>query len=311
VDARAQVLEAHAVGRSVTADGLERLRTAVLIQMRRAMGMGDDRPPPACADPDEAFFAPGSITRQVNGDLPSMLIGGIAALLLQTLHPLTMAGVDRYSNYRQDPLGRLERTASFLGTTTFGSRTEAGEAVARVRRVHAAVNGSAADGRHYSADDPDLLTWVHAAEIHCFLTSSTIYGPRPLTPAEQDLYVDEMARVALALGATAVPRSVAELEEYFAAVRPELALTREARTARNFVLRGVGRWPHEVTTYAILVAAAQGVLPPWARRQLRLPAVPAGDRLAVRPAARALGTALRWVVSAPTPVVDADLATTV
>ena len=237
-----------------------------------------------------------------------MLIGGIGALLLQTLHPLTMAGVDRYSNYRQDPLGRLERTASFLGTTTFGSRTEAEGAVARVRRVHAAVNGTAPDGRPYSADDPDLLTWVHAAEIHCFLTSSTIYGPRPLTADEQDRYVDEMARVALALGATAVPRSVGQLEEYFASVRPELALTREARTARNFVLRGVGRWPHEVTTYAILVAAAQGVLPPWARRQLRLPAVPAGDRLAVRPAARALGSALRWVVSPPTPAVEADLA---
>jgi uncharacterized protein (DUF2236 family) len=301
VDARAQVLEAHAVGRSVTADGLERLRTAVLVQMRRSMGMGEDRPPPSCVDPAEAFFAPGSITRQVNGDLPSMLIGGIAALLLQTLHPLTMAGVDRHSNYRQDPLGRLERTASFLGTTTFGSRTEAEVAVARVRRVHAAVNGTAPDGRPYSADDPDLLAWVHAAEIHCFLTSSTIYGPRPLAPAEQDCYVDEMARVALALGATDVPRSVSELEGYFASVRPQLALTREARTARNFVLRGVGRWPHEVTTYALLVAAAQGVLPSWARRQLRLPAVPAGDRLAVRPAARALGTALRWVVSAPTP----------
>ena len=147
--------------------------------MRRSMGMGENRPPPACIDPDEAFFAPGSITRQVNGDLPSMLIGGIAALLLQTLHPLTMAGVDRYSNYRQDPLGRLERTASFLGTTTFGSRTEAEAAVARVRRVHAAVTGTAPDGRPYAADDPDLLTWVHAAEIHCFLTSSTHLRPAP------------------------------------------------------------------------------------------------------------------------------------
>ncbi len=274
--------------------------------MRRAMGMGDNPPPPACTDPDDAFFPPGSITRQVNGDLPAMLIGGIAALLLQTLHPLTMAGVDRHSNYRQDPLGRLERTANFLGTTTFGTRAEAEAAMARVRRVHAFVNGVASDGRPYSADDPGLLTWVHAAEVHCFLTSSVIYGPRPLSPEEQDRYLDEMARVALGLGAVEVPRSRAELDAYFASVRPELALTREARTARNFVRRGVGRWPHEVTTYALLVAAAQGVLPPWARRQLRLPVVPAGDRLAVRPAARALGTALRWVVTGP--AVDPDAA---
>ena len=110
-----------------------------------------------------------------------------------------------------------------------------------------------------------------------------------------------MARVALALGAVDVPRSVAELDAYFDGVRPELRLTREARTARNFVLRGVGRWPHEITSYGLLVAAAQGVLPPWARRQLHLAQVPAGDRLAVRPAARAFSTVLRWVAAPPGP----------
>ncbi len=65
------------------------------------------------------------------------------------------------------------------------------------------------------------------------------------------------------------------------------------------MLRGVGRWPHEVATYGLLVGAAQGVLPAWARRQLRLPALPAGDRLAVRPSARLLGTAFRWAVTPP------------
>jgi uncharacterized protein (DUF2236 family) len=113
-----------------------------------------------------------------------------------------------------------------------------------------------------------------------------------------------MARVALALGADEVPRSVVALDAYFDAVRPELQLTRQARVARNFVLRGVGRWPHEITTYGLLVAAAQGVLPPWARRQLHLAQLPAGDRLAVRPAARTFATALRWVAS-PAPATEA------
>jgi uncharacterized protein (DUF2236 family) len=230
-----------------------------------------------------------------------MLIGGIAALLFQMLHPLAMAGVAEFSNYREDPLGRLERTAAFLGTTTFRSRDEAEAAIARVRRVHEQVVGTASDGRPYSAGDPHLITWVHAAEVRSFLTAALAYGPRPLSPGEQDRYVDEMARVAIALGAEEVPRSVAGLEAYFVAVRPELRLTPEARAARNFVLRGVGRWPHEITTYGLLVAAAQGVLPPWARRQLRLPQVPAGDRLAVRPAARAFSSALRWVATPPTP----------
>jgi hypothetical protein len=59
--------------------------------------------------------------------------------------------------------------------------------------------------------------------------------------------------------------------------------------------------PHEITTHGLLMAAAQGLLPPWARRKLHLVYIPAGDRLAVRPAARALSTALRWVVEPPGP----------
>lgn len=295
----AQMTEARDLGRQVTTQSVDRLRTEMQAQLRRAMGMRRGAPPRACDDRAAAYFPPGSVTRRIHGDLPAMLIGGIAALLFQMLHPLTMAGVAEHSNYRRDPLGRLERTAAFLGATTFGSRPEADAAIARVRRVHSSVHGMAPDGRPYAADDPALLSWVHAAEIRSFLTSALIYGPHSLTAADQDAYVDEMARVALDLGAVDVPRSVADLDAYFDAVRPELSLTAEARTARNFVLRGVGRWPHEVTTYGVLVAAAQGALPPWARRQLHLPALPVGDRLAVQPAARALGNALRWVASPP------------
>ena len=294
--------EARATGEMVTAESIRRVRSRVQQQVRRSLGItGETRLP--CDDPDEAYFPPGSVTRQVHSDLPSMLIGGIAALLFQMLHPLAMAGVAEFSNYRQDPLGRLERTAAFLGTTTFRSRDEAEAAIARVRGVHRMVVGTAPDGRPYSASDPALITWVHAAEVRSFLTSASAYGPRSLSTDEENRYVDEMARVALALGAVDVPRSVAALEAYFVDVRPELRFTPEARTARNFVLRGVGRWPHEITTYGLLVAAAQGVLPPWSRRQLHLAQIPAGDRLAVRPAARAFSSALRWVATPPAPPV--------
>jgi uncharacterized protein (DUF2236 family) len=187
----------------------------------------------------------------------------------------------------------------FLGTTTFRSTAEAEEAIARVRGVHASVVGIAPDGRPYAASDPALITWVHAAEVRSFLSAAMVYGVRSLSLADQDRYVDEMARVALALGADEVPRSVSELEAYFDAVRPELRLTREARTARNFVLRGVGRWPHQITSYGLLVTAAQGILPPWARRQLHLAQVPLADRIAVRPVARAFAGALRWVAAPP------------
>ncbi len=263
-------------------------------------------PPPPCTDPSEAYFPPDSVTRRVHGDLPAMLIGGLSTLLLQMLHPLAMAAVAGHSNYRSDPLGRLERTADFIGTTSFGSRSEAQAALDRVHGVHARVVGTAPDGRRYSAADPDLLTWVHTTEVYSFVAAGHAYAPYVLTPDEENAYVDEMARVALDLGAVIVPRTVAGLDAYFEAVRPELRLTAEARAARNFIVRGVGRWPHEVTTHGVLVAAAQGVLPTWARRELHLPIIPAVDLLAVRPAARALGSALRWVVARPAAPVAAD-----
>ena len=263
---------------------------------RRSLGAKGE-PPPTCQDPELAYFPPGCIIREVHADVPPMLIGGLAALLFQMLHPLAMAGVADHSNYRKDPVGRLDRTATFLNVTTYHSRPEAEAAIARVRRIHETVVGTAPDGRPYRASDPVLIEWVHATEVHSFLSSWRAFGSRRLDAPEEDRYLDEMGRVALALGARDVPRTTGDLDAYFEAIRPELALTAQARSARDFILRGVGRWPHELATYGILMAAAQSTLPPWARRQLRLLSVPAGDRLMVRPAARALGSAMRWVVS--------------
>jgi len=298
MDARMQIDEARSVGQTATEVGIEFARGQALVQVRRSLGMSED-PPPPCMDPALSYFAPDSVVRRVHGDLPSMLIGGLSALLFQMLHPLAMAGVAQHSNYRADPLGRLERTATFLGTTSFGTRDEARVVIERVRRVHTRVVGTASDGRRYAASDPDLLTWVHAAEVSSFLAAARVYAPVAPTASEEDDYLDQMSRVAYDLGAVDVPRSRSDLDAYFVEVHPRLRLTADGRTARNFVLRGVGRWPHEIATYGLLVSAAQGVLTPWARHKLRLPSFPGGDRLAVRPSARILGSAFRWAVGPP------------
>src|SRR6266487_1033341 len=54
---------------------------------------------------DPGFFGPGSATWHVHGDA-SMLIGGISALMLQTLHPLAMAGVrsEEHTSELQSPV---------------------------------------------------------------------------------------------------------------------------------------------------------------------------------------------------------------
>src|SRR5262249_36577427 len=99
-------------------------------------------------DDDPGLFGPDSVTWRVPASR-SMLVGGLRAVFVQTLHPLAMAGVAQHSRYRTDPLGRLSRTASFIGATTYGSTTDAEAAISDLRRVHARVRGVAPDGRPY------------------------------------------------------------------------------------------------------------------------------------------------------------------
>jgi uncharacterized protein (DUF2236 family) len=270
--------------------------------VRRAIGITEE-PAPVATDPDEAYLPPGGVARRVHGDLATMLIGGVSALLVQALHPLAMAGVAEHSSYQEDPLGRLRRTAAFVGTTTFGTVAQAEAAVAQVQRVHRRVKGIAPDGRAYSAADPELVTFIHVAEVSSFLASSRRYGPRPLTPEDCDRYYDEVAPVALELGALWVPRSVAEVESYLLRIQPELYMGPQARTARDWLLRGVARRPSERAVYSLVVAAAVGVLPGWARRTLGLSVAGPLDLLvdtaAVTPLTCALNAALRWMVAPP------------
>jgi len=226
----------------------------------------------------------------------AMFIGGLRALLLQSLHPLAMAGVAGHSDFRRDPWGRLQRTADFLAATTFGPAEEAECAVATVRRVHARVAGTASDGRTYRANDPHLLAWVHIAEVDSFLSSHQRFGHRPLTPEQADGYVADMARIASELGVPDPPTTVAELAGALHGYRHELRTTREAREAARFLflppLPFVARGP-----YAVLSAAAVSLLPWWVRASLRLPPLtPVTDALVVRPAATALVEVLRWAL---------------
>ena len=150
------------------------------------------------------WFPPGSAIRRVHGDA-SAYIGGLRALLLQSLHPLAMAGVAGHSGYRGDPWGRLARTSTFLAFTTFGAADDAQAMVDRVRAVHERVRGKAPDGRPYRASDPHLLTWIHIAEADSFLRAHQRYGERPLDAAQADEYVRQAGTVALKLGAIEVP----------------------------------------------------------------------------------------------------------
>lgn len=246
----------------------------------------------AAADP--GLYGPGSVSWRVHAD-PSMALSGLRALLLQALHPLAMAGVVQHSDFRQDPWGRLFRTADYVGVTTFGTTEQARRAGARVRGIHRKLGGIEPEsGRSFRVDDPDLLRWVHCVEVESFLTTAVRCGLR-LSAADQDRYYAEQTVGATLVGLdpATVPASVDQMAAYFRGMRPYLHTTAAARETALFVL-----WPPMPALLRIgtparpawvaLAAAAGAMLPRWARRMYRLPGLPTTDL-----AATAAGLAFR------------------
>ncbi|AVV47079.1 DUF2236 domain-containing protein [Streptomyces sp. P3] len=248
--------------------------------------------------PGPRWFAPEHPIRTVHGDA-SMFIGGLSALLLQSLHPLAMAAVAGHSGYRGDPWGRLQRTSTFLAVTTYGTAVDAQRAVDHVRGIHERIRGTTAGGVPYHAADPHLLGWVHAAETDSFLRAHERYGAAPLDPAGYDAYVADTARIAEALGVSDPPRDRRALSERLAFYRRELTATPEALAAARFLLF---RPPLPLAVrplYGGLAANAVALLPDWARGMLSLPRVPVVEQFAVRPAGQVLTRTIRWAMTPP------------
>lgn len=233
---------------------------------------------------------------RVHGDA-SMFIGGIRAILLQTMHPAAMKAVADHSGYRGDMWGRLARTSHFLAVTTFGTTNHAEQAIRAVRSIHERVTGTMPDGTTYVASDPHLLAWVHAAEVDSFLLAHQTYGARPLDEAGCDAYVAQASVVAELLGVIDPPTTVAELRQVLEDFRPELRATEEARDAVRFLVLHPDLPIVARPAYGVLMAAGIALMPRWTRRPLRLPWLPVSERTVIK----ALGTlatgTIRWAMS--------------
>jgi uncharacterized protein (DUF2236 family) len=222
---------------------------------------------------DEGYFGPGSATWAVHGSLPT-LVGGVRALLLQTLHPAALAGVMQHSRYEEDALGRLVGTTRWLTVTTFGDTVMADRECARVRGMHKKVRGTYEEHGAtavYSASDPDLLRWVHVAFTDSFLSAHRVWGGQ--IPGGEDQYVAEWAKAGELVGLEDPPRSAGELAEQLASF--DNILTGGEGTAktvsfiRNPPLPIPARPP-----YSALFAGAVASLPPHYRSMLGVPTVP-------------------------------------
>jgi uncharacterized protein (DUF2236 family) len=237
---------------------------------------------------DPGLFGPESMTWAVAGDI-AVFVGGIRALLVQAAHPEVAAGVAQHSRYREDPLGRLARTAAYVTATSFGAMPEVGRAVAVIRGRHRPVAGRSDRGLPYDASDPALSAWVHNSLADSFLTAYRFYGARPCPPADADRYVREQARVGELLGASPLPDTAAALSAWVAS-HPGLAPSPASAQAISFLRRP----PLPSATraaYRVLLRAAVATLPSRIREIVSLPSRP-GDLTA----GRAAVTALRWAL---------------
>jgi uncharacterized protein (DUF2236 family) len=213
---------------------------------------------------DDGYFGPTSVTWRLHWDI-SAPVAGLRSLLMQALHPLAMAGVDQHSNWRLDPAGRLASTSAYLVATTYGDRATADRAAQRVRAIHERVYGTdLVTGRPYAASDPDLLVWVHAALVDSVLAAADQYGT-PVSPADKDRYVAEMTAAAELVGVPAggAPASMAELEAYFTAVRPELTLSPVVADSTAALLDAFAADRDLADFWRQLADAAHASMPPW------------------------------------------------
>jgi uncharacterized protein (DUF2236 family) len=240
---------------------------------------------------------PASISWEINGDLASVSAAGLAAIVMEVLHPSVMAGVFEQSTYDTQPLRRARNTLGYVLRTTFGNTEAATSVIDRVKKVHARVNGVRPDGVEYRALDPELIGWVHTCIPWAIMEAFHRYR-RPLSVDERNRYLTEQAVIGRMGGADWVPETVAELEAYVERMRPLMSMNEQTRSFIGFLVgdsdgefRGS---PSQQLEGRLALAASMSLMPTWAR-QLTGTYLPTPiARLYLEPRARLETRLVRW-----------------
>lgn len=273
------------------------VRHTIAAEVHKLVGTGTREAGAGRPSGDAGLMGPDGVAWRVHGDFTTMMTGGVAALLMQMLHPHALAGVWDHSNFRGDMLGRLRRTAQFIAGTTYGSTAEATRLIDTINRIHARVHGALPDGTAYSATDPAVLTWVHVAGASSFLAAYRRYREPGLSRAAQDRYYAEVAEVARRLGATNVPGSARAIEAYLRAMRPQLRVDARTRDVAAALLSQSAALPSAMLGELMLQSGID-LLPPWAG-DLHGLRVPLHKKPLIRAGTQGIGGVLRWALAAP------------
>ena len=230
---------------------------------------------------DHGLFGPGSLTWRIMGE-PVIWVAGLRALYLHALHPRVMRGTWQNTSFARpgEAWGRFVRTTEFVSVRTYGTTAQVDRAGRRVRKIHAMLTGTDADGSRFRLDEPELLMWVHCGEVASYADIARRSG-MGLSAADLDAFVDEQRRSAAVVGLDpdTVPASVAELDTYYEEVRPGLYACAEAKQAlRKSYNPDV---PAQLLPLKLMLpplnTLAFASLPRWARRMYGTPGSPLTD----------------------------------
>lgn len=251
------------------------------------------------------FFLPGDAPWIIHSDMAT-LVGGVRALLVQALHPGSLAGVRNHSRYKNDPLGRLAGTIQWLTVTTFASRESILHEAGRVRGMHGKVRGTYRDAqgntREYNASDPELLLWVHIAFMDSFLRCHQTYSSVPI-PGGADAYIRLWARSVEPLGLNDAPCDESRLLDDIRKFEPQLAVTEDTREVIEWLRRPPLPWMAGLV-YRLLFQAAYLTLPQRHQDMIGLRVMP---RPIVVPVTRWFLQFLRFAVGPENPIPDAAI----
>ncbi|MEZ5994350.1 MAG: oxygenase MpaB family protein [Hyphomonadaceae bacterium] len=214
-----------------------------------------------------ALFAADSLSWRVMKNPVALVVGGVAAVILELAEPRVRTGVWEHTAFRGDPVRRIRRTGYATMATVYAPAEAARAFIARVNAMHAHVSGVTPSGAPYHASDSELLNWVQATAAFGFSEAYARFA-RPLSRLERDRFYAEGAAAAALYGATGAPKNFAEMEALFATMRPKLERSEiifeflaVMRTARFLPSRRLQR---------LLVRAAVEIIPGWTRDLLGL-----------------------------------------
>jgi len=251
---------------------------------------------------DPGLVGPGSVSWEVHSDVAATFFGGLAAIVMEVLHPSVMAGVHDLSGYRDKPFRRARTTHGYVIVTTFGNTEAAEGLIDRVRRMHGRVSGTRPDGVGYRALDPDLIGWVHNCIPWAVMRAFERYH-RPLTETERNRYLAEQAVIGRRGGAGDIPVTTSELRAYVEAMRPQLEVNDQTREFFEFLFTTeLGpRLPAALARLVHIghVHAAMSVMPRWARQLTGLEHGPGAQLALVEPYLRLSARSLRWAFGTP------------